>query len=125
MLDAGIWEHSLDLFKVFFFPERQVIDFERIVQMITGSIHALNNILEPMMCDVKVARNAHCLNEPLNSAALAINDLLMDSVRYILSFGILFLYGLNGELFAILVEPVFVELAKVVLDMISYLVLQV
>ena len=125
MLDTGIWEHSFDLFKVFLTPERQVIDFERVVQLIACSIHLLNDILEPMMRNVKVAWNAHCLHEPLNPAALAINELLMDSVRYIRSFVILFLYGLNGELVAILVEPVLVELAKVVSDVVPQLVLQV
>ena len=78
-----------------------------------------------MMRDVKVAGNAHCLHEPLNPAALAINELLMDSVRYIRSVGILFLDRLNGELVAILVKSVLVELAKVVSDVVPQLVLQV
>ena len=78
-----------------------------------------------MMCDVKVAWNAHCLHESLKSAPLTINELLMDSVRYILSVGILFLYGLNGEFVAILVNSVLVELAKVVLYVVPHLVLQV
>ena len=72
-----------------------------------------------MMSDVKVTWNAHCLHEPLNPAALAINELLVDSVRYIRSFGILLLDRLNGELVAILVKSVLVELAKIVLDVVS------
>ena len=106
-------------------PKRQVINFERIIQLIACSIHFLNDVLESMMRDVKVTWNAHCLHEPLNPATLAINELLVDSVRYIRSLGILFLDRLNGELVAILVKSVLVELAKVVLDVISQLVLQV
>ena len=78
-----------------------------------------------MVCNVKVAWDAHRLHKSLQSAALAINELLMDSIRNILSLVILFLYGLNGKFVAVLVEPVLVELAKVVLYVISHLVLQV
>ena len=74
------------------------------------------------MTDIEAAWDTESFNEATESTPLHILDLLLDTVRNLLSIRLLLLPSLNRELSSIPVKSVLMELTVVVSDTVAHLI---
>jgi len=101
-----------------------MIDRERVVKAEALLPEEHDDVAERAVADVEVARDTNCFSKALETAALTVFELLLDSVRNLLAILVLFLPGLNGEFGTIGTEPMLVELTVVVIDLVAHGVLK-
>ena len=95
MHDSSLWEVSRDRVEICKFAERQMVDLEGVIELDPLHVEVHLNVLESVMTNVEVARNAQSLDIAMNLAALALLKLLLDALKCLFTTRLLLLISLG------------------------------
>ena len=116
MVHVGVRVVRLDAVEVLLLSEREVVDFERHVDVVAFLLRGVQNVREVLRGNVEEAGNAVHLNIAFHSAALSSLELLDCAGDDLVAAHRLLVPGFDAEVLALAAESVLVELAVVVID---------